>query len=76
MRLEPLGYFRLLKTFDYPNVPAARIPEFLKAVRQFLFRGGFTFRNMARMALSDLLQEAARVTTLVYLCGNEKDEWF
>ncbi|WP_122564443.1 DUF3800 domain-containing protein [Pseudomonas viridiflava] len=74
VRLEPLGYFRLLKTFDYPNVPSARIPEFLKAVRQFLFSGGFTFRNMARMALSDLLQEASRVTTLVYLCGNEKDE--
>ncbi|WP_439125915.1 MAG: DUF3800 domain-containing protein (plasmid) [Pseudomonas rhizophila] len=74
VRLNPMGYFRLLKTFDYPNVGPEYIREFLKAVRHFLFRDGFTFRNMARMDLCDLLQEAASVTTLVYLFGNQKDE--
>lgn len=74
VRLDPLGYFRLLKTFDYPNIAPARIADFLKAVRQFLFSRGFTFRNMATMALCDLLQEAACVSTMVYLSGNHADE--
>lgn len=50
VRLDPLGYFRLLKTFDYPNVAFERIPEFVRAVRAFLFRNGFLFRNLATIS--------------------------
>lgn len=73
VRRDPLGYFRMLKTFDYPNVAVDRVPEFVRAVRAFLFREGFVFRNFATMALSDLLQEAERYITLDFLSGNEPD---
>ncbi|WP_186190986.1 DUF3800 domain-containing protein [Burkholderia gladioli] len=73
VRLDPLGYFRLLKTFDYPNVAVERIPEFVKAVRAFLFRNGFVFRNFATLMLCDLLQDAANDTTLDFLVGNDSD---
>lgn len=73
VRLDPLGYFRLLKTFDYPNVAFERIPEFVRAVRAFLFRNGFLFRNFATMTLCDLLQDSARDTTLDFLVDNDSD---
>jgi hypothetical protein len=73
VRLDPLGYFRLLKTFDYPNVAVERIPEFVSAVRTFLFRNGFVFRNSATMTLCDLLQDAARDTTLDFLVDNDSN---
>lgn len=73
VRHDPLGYFRLLKTFGYPNVAVERIPEFVRAVRAFLFRNGFVFRNFAAMTLCDLLQDAARDTTLDFLVGNDSD---
>ena len=73
VRLDPLAYFRLLKTFDYPNVVVERIPEFVRAVRAFLFRNGFAFRNFATMTLCDLLQDSASDTTLDFLVGNDSD---
>lgn len=73
VRLDPLGYFRLLKTFDYPNVAVERIPEFVRAVRAFLFRNGFVFRNFATMTLCDLLQDSARDTSLDFLVDNDSD---
>ncbi len=73
VRLDPLGYFHLLKTFDYPNVAVERIPEFVRAVRAFLFRNGFVFRNLATMTLCDLLQDSARDTTLDFLVDNDSD---
>lgn len=73
VRLDPLGYFRLLKTFDYPNVAVGRIPEFVNAVRAFLFRNGFLFRNTATMKLCDLLKDAACDTTLDFLVDNESN---
>lgn len=73
VRPDPLGYFRLLKTFDYPNVAVEQIPEFVQAVRAFLFRDGYLFRNFATMALCDLLQEAADDTTLDFLVDNDAD---
>lgn len=73
VRLDPLGYFRLLKTFDYPNVAVARIQEFVTAVRAFLFRNGFLFRNIATMRLCDLLKDAACDSTLDFLVDNEPD---
>lgn len=71
VRPNPLGYFRLLQTFDYPNVAIKRIPEFVKAVRTFLFRNGFVFRNLSTMTLCDLLQEAADDTDLDFLVDNQ-----
>ncbi|MHA6908198.1 DUF3800 domain-containing protein [Ralstonia pseudosolanacearum] len=71
VRLDPLAYFRLLKTFNYPDVAVERIPEFVRSVRAFLFRNGFVFRNFATMTLCDLLQEAADDTTLDFLVGND-----
>lgn len=71
VRRDPLGYFRLLKTFDYPNVAVGRIPEFVRAVRAFLFSGGFVFRNVATMTLCDLLLDAAHDTTLDFLVDND-----
>ena len=73
VRLDPLGYFRLLKTFDYPNVAVDRIQEFVNAVRAFLFRNGFLFRNTATMMLCDLLKDAACDTTLDFLVDNESN---
>ena len=73
VRHDPLGYFRLLKTFDYPNVAVERIAEFVRAVHGFLFRNGFVFRNVATMMLCDLLQDAAYETTLDFLVDNESD---
>ncbi|PRE06061.1 hypothetical protein C6P91_10370 [Burkholderia multivorans] len=73
VRHDPLGYFRLLKTFDYPNVGVGRMPEFVRAVRTFLFRNGFAFRNLETMTLCDLLQDAAHDTTLDFLVGNDSD---
>lgn len=70
VRLDPLSYFRLLQTFDYPSVSVERVPEFVRAVRAFLFRKGFVFRNFATMTLCDLLQDAADDTTLDFLVGN------
>ncbi|MDN7534193.1 DUF3800 domain-containing protein [Burkholderia orbicola] len=70
VRRDPLGYFRLLKTFDYPNVPIERVTEFVRAVQAFLFRNGYVFRNEMTMTLSDLLQESALDTTLDFLVGN------
>ncbi|HEL3863685.1 TPA: DUF3800 domain-containing protein [Stenotrophomonas maltophilia] len=70
VRTDPLGYFRVLKTFDYPNVAPERHTEFLRAVRKFLFRKGLFFRNLNTMALSDLLQEASDDATLVFLTDN------
>lgn len=71
VRLDPLSYFRLLQTFDYPCVSVERVPEFVRAVRAFLFRKGFVFRNFATMTLCDLLQDAADDTTLDFLVGND-----
>lgn len=71
VRLDPLAYFRLLKTFNYPDVAVERIPEFVRSVRAFLFRNGFVFRNFATMTLCDLLQAAADDTTLDFLVGND-----
>lgn len=73
VRPDPLGYFRLLKTFDYPNVAIERASEFVLAVRAFLFRNGYLFRNLATIALCDLLQDAARDTTLDFLVDNDPD---
>lgn len=73
VRTDPLGYFRLLKTFDYPNIAPERHAEFLRAVRAFLFRKGFIFRNFHTMTLSDLLQEAAGNVTLAFLTDNKSD---
>ncbi|WP_076573151.1 DUF3800 domain-containing protein [Janthinobacterium sp. TND4EL3] len=73
IRLDPLGYFRLLKTFNYPNVAIDRIEEFVNAVRAFLFRNGFLFRNTATMMLCDLLKDAACDTTLDFLVGNDSN---
>ena len=73
VRLDPLGYFRLLKTFNYPNVAVERIEEFVNAVRAFLFRNGFLFRNTATMMLCDLLKDAACDTTLDFLVGNDSN---
>lgn len=73
VRQDPLSYFRLLKTFDYPNVAVERISEFVRAVRAFLFRNGYVFRNIATMTLCDLLHEAEHDTTLDFLVGNETD---
>ena len=73
VRGDPHGYFRVLKTFDYPSVPAQRIPEFVRTVRDYLFRNGFVFRNFATMALCDLLQDAACDTTLDFLVENDPD---
>lgn len=73
VRHDPLGYFRLLRTFNYPNVAVERIPEFVKAIRAFLFRCGFVFRNFATMTLCDLLQDAAQETTLDFLVDNKSD---
>lgn len=73
VRTDPLGYFQLLKTFDYPNIAPERHAEFLRAVRAFLFRKGFIFRNFHTMTLSDLLQEAAGDVTLVFLTDNKPD---
>ncbi|WP_322003830.1 DUF3800 domain-containing protein [Paraburkholderia tropica] len=73
VRPDPLSYFRLLKTFDYPNVAVDRIPEFVSAVRDFLFRDGFVFRNFATMTLCDLLQDAAHDSTLDFLVDNDPD---
>nr|WP_180166517.1 DUF3800 domain-containing protein [Stenotrophomonas sp. SbOxS2]NYT99361.1 DUF3800 domain-containing protein [Stenotrophomonas sp. SbOxS2] len=73
VRTDPLGYFQLLKTFDYPNIAPERHAEFLHAVRAFLFRNGFIFRNFHTMTLSDLLQEAAADVTLVFLTDNKSD---
>jgi hypothetical protein len=70
VRLDPLGYFRLLKSFDYPNVAVERISEFVGAVRAYLFRNGFVFRNCETMMLCDLLQDAACDTTLDFLVNN------
>jgi hypothetical protein len=61
----------LLKAFDYPNIDPGRHSEFLRAVRAFLFRKGFIFRNFHTMTLSDLLQEAADDIPLVFLTNNE-----
>lgn len=71
VRLDPLAYFRLLNTFNYPDVAVERIPEFVRSVRAFLFRNGFVFRNFTTMTLCDLLQEAADDTTLDFLVGND-----
>lgn len=73
VRPDPLGYFRLLKTFNYPNVAVERISEFVRTVRAFLFRNGFVFRNFATMTLCDLLQDSARDTTLDFLVDNDSD---
>lgn len=73
VRGDPLGYFQLLKTFDYPNIPPERHGEFLQAVRAFLFRRGFIFRNLHTLTLSDLLQDAARDVTLIFLTDNKSD---
>lgn len=73
VRPDPLGYFRLLKVFDYPNVSVERIPEFVRAVQAYLFRNGYVFRNRAAMILCDLLQDAACDTTLDFLVGNDAD---
>lgn len=73
VRPDPLGYFRLLKTFSYPNVAVERIPEFLGAVHAFLFRNGVMFRNYATMTLSDLLQDSVYDTTLDFLVDNDSD---
>ena len=73
VRPDPLGYFRLLKAFDYPNVATKRVSEFVLAVHAFLFRNGYLFRNFATMALCDLLQDAARDTALDFLVDNEPD---
>lgn len=73
VRHDPLGYVRVLKTFDYPNVAVERIPEFVRAVRAFLFRNGIVFRNVTTMTLCDLLQDAAHDTTLDFLVGNDSD---
>lgn len=70
VRTDPLGYFRVLRTFDYPNIAPERHTEFLRAVRKFLFRNGLFFRNLNTMALSDLLQEAGGDATLVFLTDN------
>lgn len=73
VRRDPIGYFRLLKTFNYPDVAVERIPEFVRAVRAYLFRNGFVFRNPATMTLCDLLQDSAHDTTLDFLVDNESD---
>ena len=73
VRPDPLAYFRLLKTFDYPNVARKRIPEFVRDVRAFLFRNGYVFRNSTTMRLCDLLQEAERDATLDFLVDNRPD---
>jgi hypothetical protein len=73
VRRDPLAYFRLVKTFGYPNVPSERIPEFLHAVQAFLFRDGFVFRNHMTMTLCDMLEEARHDTTLDFLADNDKD---
>lgn len=73
VRPDPLGYFRLLRTFGYPNVSIQQVPEFVRAVRTFLFREGFVFRNLATMALCDLLHDAARDTSLDFLVDNEPE---
>lgn len=64
VRPDPLGYFRLLRTFDYPNVSAGQATEFISAVRDFLFRNGYLFRNLSTMVLCDLLHDVARDATL------------
>lgn len=71
VRLDPYGYFQLLQTFDYPCVAVERIPEFVRAVRTFLFRDGFVFRNFWTMTLCDLLHEAADDTGLDFLVDNQ-----
>ncbi len=73
VRSDPLGYFRLLKTYDYPNIAIKQASDFVLAVRAFLFRNGYLFRNFATMTLCDLLQEAARYTTLDFLVDHEPD---
>lgn len=71
VRNDPLGYFRVLKNFDYPNVSVDRMAAFAKEVHKYLFRNGYIFRNYTTMALSDLLQEAALDTTLDFLLNND-----
>ncbi|MDM0055230.1 DUF3800 domain-containing protein [Variovorax fucosicus] len=73
VRQDPLGYFRLLKTFDYPNVAHERTGEFVKTVRTYLSSKIRGFRNPAAMAFFDMLADAAKGTKLAFLVDNEPD---
>jgi hypothetical protein len=72
VRMDPLGYFRLLRKFSYPNVDSAHISDFLGAVWMHLFSVIFqinrdrnrsqersAFRNKDSFELFKMLSEAA-----------------
>lgn len=73
VRTDCVGYFQLLRRFGYPNIAPEMTAEFLRSVREFLFRKGFIFRNLHTMALCDLLHDAEGYFTLAFLSDNKSD---
>jgi hypothetical protein len=73
VRQDPLSYFKLIRTFNYPNVAHERTEEFVRAVRDYLFSKVHGFRNLFAMTFFDMLADAAKETKLAFLVDNEPD---